>query len=68
VTHSARLAYAVVDPDRVNTWDWNRLNDSKVLRSGKGAAKTLGRRAYVKYSAWVAYFGALWSQLLWAFA
>jgi hypothetical protein len=68
VSHSARLAYAVVDPDRVNAWDWDRLNDSKVLRSGKGAAKTLGQRAYVKYSAWVAYLGALWSQLLWALA
>ncbi len=68
VSYSSRLAYAVVDPDRVNAWEWNRLNDSKVLRSGKGAAKTLGGRACAKYSAWVAYLGALWSQLLWALA
>jgi hypothetical protein len=68
IAHSARLAYAAVDPDRVNVWEWNRLNDSKVLRSGKGAAKTLGQSACVKNSAWVAYLGALWSQLLWALA
>jgi hypothetical protein len=68
VSHSARLAHAVVDPDRVNAWDWDRLNDSKVLRSGKGPAKTFGQRAVAKYTAWVAYFGAMWSQLLWALA
>lgn len=69
VSYSSRLAYAVVDPDRVNAWDWNRLNDSKVLHVGKkGAARTLGQRAYAKYAAWVAYLGGLWSQLWWALA
>jgi hypothetical protein len=68
VRYSKKLAYAVVDPDRRNVWDWNHLNDSKVLATGKGAARTFGARAYAKYSAWTAFLGALWSQLLWAFA
>lgn len=69
VLYKSRLAYAVVDPDRANVWDWNHLNDSKVLRSdGKGAARTLGKRAYVKYSGWTAFLAGLWSQLLWALA
>jgi hypothetical protein len=68
IRYKFRLAYAVVDPDRVNVWDWNHLNDSKVLRSGKGAARTLGARAMVKYSAWAAYLEGLWMQVLWALA
>ena len=68
VRYKSRLAYAVVDPDRANVWDWNHLNDSKVLRSGKGAARTLGTRASVKYSAWTAYLAGLWTQILWAMA
>ncbi len=68
ILYKSKLAYAVVDPDRVNTWDWNRLNDSKVLATGKGAARTFGRRAYAKYSAWVAFLGGLWSQAMWVFA
>ncbi|MFY9549879.1 MAG: M1 family metallopeptidase [Thermoanaerobaculia bacterium] len=66
--YSSRLAYAVVDPDRENVWDWSYLNNSKVLGTGKGAAETYGRRAVVKYSGWTAYLTALWSQLLWALA
>lgn len=68
IRYASKLAYAVVDPDRDNVWDWNRLNDSKVLDTGKGAAATLGHRAYAKYSAWVSYLGALWSQVLWGLA
>jgi Peptidase family M1 domain len=68
IRYASKLAYAVVDPDRENLWDWNRLNDSKVLATGKGAAATLGHRAFVKYSAWVSYLGALWSQVLWGLA
>ena len=68
IRYGAKLAYAVVDPDRKNAWDWNYVNDSKVLRSGKGAARTLGQRANVKYTGWVAYLCALWSQIAWAMA
>jgi hypothetical protein len=69
IRYKSRLAHVVVDPSRANLWEWNRLNDSKVLRSGdKGAARTLGQRAFVKYTGWTAYLAALWSQLLWALA
>jgi hypothetical protein len=68
ISYKSRLAHAVVDPDRANVWDWNHLNDSKVLASGKGAAETLGDRAMVKYSAWTAYLAGLWTQILWALA
>jgi hypothetical protein len=69
IRYKSRLAYAVVDPDRKNTWDWDRLNDSKVLHSSKeGAARTLGKRAFVKYTVWTAYLGGLWSQLAWVLA
>jgi hypothetical protein len=68
IRYKSRLAHAVVDPDRLNTWDWNRMNDSKVLSSGKGAAETFGERATAKYSAWTAYLAGLWTQLLWALA
>lgn len=62
------LAYAVVDPERRNAWDRNRLNDSKVVGSGTGAARTVSRRAAVKYFGWVSYLVGLWTQLLWAIA
>jgi hypothetical protein len=68
VRYESRLAWAAVDPDRKNVWDWNHQNDSKVLRSGKGAAKNLSRRAAVKYQGWAAYLVCLFTQLLWALA
>jgi hypothetical protein len=68
IRYKSRLAHAVVDPDRANAWDWNHLNDSKVLSSGKGTTKTLGARAMAKYSAWTAFLGGLWTQILWALA
>ena len=64
----SKLAWAAVDPERRNAWDWNRLNDSKVLGSGKGEARTLGRRAAVKYAGWASFVVGLWTQLLWALA
>ena len=57
-TGKSRLAYAVVDPERANLWDWNRLNDSKVLGTGRGAAATLGHRAVAKYTGWAAALSA----------
>ena len=68
VTWKSRLAHAVVDPDRANPWDWNRLNDSQVLGTGKGPADTLGGRAAMKYGGWAAALSAVWTQLLWALA
>ncbi len=68
VRFRSRLAFAVVDPDRRNAWDLNRLNDSRVLSAGKGAAATLGRRAAVKYTGYAAFWVGVWTQLLWALA
>ncbi len=68
VRYGSKLAWAAVDPDRRNAWEWNRLNDSKVLGSGKGAADTHGRRAAVKYFGWVAYIVGLFTQLFWTLA
>ena len=68
IRYSSRLAWAAVDPDRKNVWDWNHQNDSKVLRSGKGAAENLSRRAAVKYNGWAAYLVGLWTQLVWVLA
>ncbi len=68
IRYRSRLAWAVVDPERKNPWDWNRLNDSRVWRSGQGVARTLGARASVKYAGWAAYLVGLWTQLLWAIA
>ena len=62
------LAHAVVDPERLNVWDWNRLNDSKVLANGDGPARTLGKRAGMKYFGFVSYLVGLWTQLAWALA
>ncbi len=59
------LAWAAVDPDRTNTWDVNRLNDSKVLQGGRGAADTRSRLAPVKYLGWVATVGGLLTEILW---
>ncbi len=70
IRYKSRLAYAIVDPDRANVWDWNHLNDSKVLRSGgKGRGRepsATGRTSSTR--AWAAYLAGLWSQLLWALA
>ena len=68
IRYSSKLAWAAVDPDRVNTWDWNRLNDSKVLASGHGAAVVLSRRAPAKYTGMAAFLLGLWNQLAWALA
>ena len=62
------LAHAVVDPERRNVWDQNHLNDSKVLGNGAGPARTLGKRAGVKYFGFVSYLVGLWTQLAWALA
>jgi Peptidase family M1 domain len=66
--YGSPLAHAVVDLERRNVWDINYLNNSKVLRAGKGAADVYSRRAAVKYAGWFAYLTGLWSQLLWALA
>jgi Peptidase family M1 domain len=68
VRFHSRLAWAAVDPERKNVWDVNHLNDSKVLGTGKGQARTLGRRAAVKYTGWAAFLVGFWTQLLWALA
>ena len=68
ITYVSALAWAAVDPDRRNAWDWDRANDSKVLRSGRGAAATKSRLAAVKYAGWTAYLSGLLTQLLWALA
>jgi hypothetical protein len=67
-TYRSRLAWAAVDPDRENIWDRNRLNDSAVLGTGRGAADTRGRAASVKYFGWASYLVGLFTQLLWALA
>ena len=67
-TYRSKLAWAAVDPDRENAWEWNRLNDSIVLGTGKGAADTGGRTAAVKTFGWVSYLSGLFTQLLWALA
>jgi hypothetical protein len=68
IRYRSRLAWAAVDPDGENAWEWNRLNDSIVLGHGKGAADTAGRRASVKYFAKAAYFVGLFLQAVWALA
>jgi hypothetical protein len=67
-TYRSKLAWAAVDPDRENAWEWNRLNDSIVLSGGSGAARTGGRTAAVKTFGWVSYLVGLFTQLLWALA
>ena len=68
IRFKSRLAWAAVDPDRVNAWEWNRLNDSRVLRTGKGAADTVGGGAVAKYFAKTAYLVGLFLQSAWALA
>jgi hypothetical protein len=64
----SKLAWAAVDPDRANAWEWNRLNDSRVLGQGKGKAETASGRAPAKYFAKVAYLIGLFLQSVWALA
>src|SRR5207247_10917401 len=66
--YKARLAWAAVDPERVNEWDVNRLNDSLVIGHGEGAADTAGGRAVTKYFARAAYFVGLFLQAVWTLA
>jgi hypothetical protein len=68
VRYASKLAWAAVDPDRTNAWEWNRGNDSIVLGRGKGAADTAGGRAVAKYFAKAAYFVGLFVQAAWALA
>jgi hypothetical protein len=68
VRYGSKLAWAAVDPDRANAWEWNRANDSIVLGRGKGAADTAGGRAAVKYFAKAAYLIGLLVQAAWALA
>jgi hypothetical protein len=68
IRYRSKLAWAEVDPDRANAWEWSRLNDSIVVERGKGAADTAGRRASVKYFAKAAYWIGLLLQAVWALA
>jgi len=68
IRYTSKLAWAAVDPDRSNTWDWNRLNDSIVLGRGKGAADTAGSRSAVKYFAKASYLIGLFLQAFWTLA
>ena len=68
IRYKSKLAWAVVDPDRRNAWDWNRLNDSKVLATGRGAATVLSKRAPAKYTGMAAFLFGIWNQLAWALA
>ncbi len=68
ISSRSRLAWAAVDPDRRNAWDADRLNDSRVLGTGRGAADTRGGAARSKIFGWAAGLAALISQALWALA
>ncbi len=68
IRYKSRLAWAVVDPERKNAWDWNHVNDSKVLSSGKGEARVLSKRAPLKYTGLAAWLLGLWGQLAWMLA
>jgi len=68
IRYTSKLAWAAVDPDRSNTWDWNRLNDSIVLGRGEGAADTAGSRSAVKYFAKASYLIGLFLQAFWTLA
>jgi hypothetical protein len=68
IRYKSKLAWAAADPDRINTWDWDRSNDSKVLGRGKGAADTAGGRAVAKYFAEAAYLIGLLLQAAWTLA
>jgi len=67
-SYRSKLAWAAADPDRENSWDWNRENDSRVLGTGQGLAATGGRGAAVKTFGFVTYVVGLLTQLLWALA
>jgi hypothetical protein len=58
------LAWAAADPDRRNAWDANRLNDSRVLRTGKGFADTRSAAASRKYLGWAAGLSALFTEIV----
>jgi hypothetical protein len=66
LTASSRspLAWAAVDPDRLNPWDVNRLNDSRVLRGGRKTADTRSLAASRKYLGWAAGLSALFGELV----
>jgi hypothetical protein len=64
----SRLAWAAVDPERRNAWEWDRSNDSKVIGRGRGPAATRGSLAAIKYFGWTTYLSGLLTQLLWAIA
>jgi hypothetical protein len=68
ITYKSPLAWATVDPERRNAWEWDRANDSKVIGRGRGPAATKSRLAAVKYAGWTAYLSGLLTQLLWALA
>jgi len=68
IRYKSKLAWAAVDPDRENPWEWSRLNDSHVLKSGDGAADTASRRAVAKYFSKAAYWIGLFLQSVWALA
>ncbi len=68
IRYKSKLAWAVVDPDRRNAWDWNRLNDSKVLASGRGAAAVLSPHAPARYTGLAAFLLGIWDQLAWVLA
>ncbi len=68
VRYGSKLAWAAADPERKNTWEHNRLNDSKVLGHGKGAADTAGRGATAKSFGFASYLIGLLTQVLWLLA
>ncbi len=68
IRYRSRLAWAAVDPDGANAWEWKLENNSRVLGTGKGAADTAGARAAAKYFAWAAHFAAVLQQILWSLA
>ncbi|HKD11155.1 MAG TPA: M1 family metallopeptidase [Thermoanaerobaculia bacterium] len=68
IRYRSRLAWAAVDPEGANVWEWKLENNSRVLGAGRGAADTAGARAVAKYSGWAAHFAAILQQLLWSLA
>ncbi len=68
IRYRSRLAWAAVDPDGANAWEWKLENNSKVLATGRGAADTAGTRAASKYFGWAAHAAAVLQQLLWILA
>ena len=64
ISSKSPLAWAAVDPDRRNSWDVNRLNDSNVLRGGRKMADTRSLAASRKYLGWAAGLSALFTELM----